>query len=494
MGGIRASNTQRSHSAWVLALCLAVLGPLATVVALGVEPSTFFVDSRRTYLRTNSDSSLDALKIDLALLGIVPGNVIRLERLGAWDCGNPCIDNVTAMGGVFSAGTVLSATNQAHRVPGAIDAGADVFTGPTFFGTLPTDIPQDFLIENTIVQVPAGATHLFVAPLDSLYFDNSDPNGDFRIRISLVDTTAPLIVPTVVGTLGGGGWYVSDVTVSWSVTDPESAITSASGCGTTTLTADTSGTTLTCTATSTGGTSAESVVVMIDRGAPIIDASRSPAANEHGWNNTDVTVSFDCSDVLSGIDSCPSDATLTNEGAGQSVTGTATDVAGNESSEIVDGINIDKTSPTVEYSGNAGMYTIDQQIEITCTAADALSGLDSETCADVSGPASAFPLGTNTFSSTATDLAGNTGAGSTTFTVVVTLTSLCDLTRQFADDADIAQSLCVKLEAAQRSEERGNLRARTGQLGAFANEVEAQRGKAFTPDEAELLLALGAAL
>ncbi len=38
------------------------------------------------------------------------------------------------------------------------------------------------------------------------------------------DITKPVVVPTVSGTLGTQGWYTSDVTVSWSVSDPESAV------------------------------------------------------------------------------------------------------------------------------------------------------------------------------------------------------------------------------------------------------------------------------
>ena len=43
-------------------------------------------------------------------------------------------------------------------------------------------------------------------------------------------TTPPRsITPSVTGTLGNNGWYRSDVSVSWSVTDAESEITSTQG-------------------------------------------------------------------------------------------------------------------------------------------------------------------------------------------------------------------------------------------------------------------------
>jgi hypothetical protein len=60
------------------------------------------------------------------------------------------------------------------------------------------------------------------------------------------------------------------VAVSWSVTDDESDITSESGCAPTTVSADTPGLTLTCSAASAGGTSSHSVTVKRDATAPVV--------------------------------------------------------------------------------------------------------------------------------------------------------------------------------------------------------------------------------
>jgi CSLREA domain-containing protein len=152
---------------------------------------------------------------------------------------------------------------------------------------------------------------------------------------------------------------------------------------------------------------------------PVIVASAAPPPNANGWNNTDVTVSWNVSDPESGIaasSGCET-TTLTTETTGTTLTCSASNGAGLSSSESVT-VAIDKTPPTVTYAGNAGVYTVDQTVNITCSAADNLSGIDSTTCADISGPASSFGLGTHTFSATATDLAGHVGSGSTTFTVI----------------------------------------------------------------------------
>ena len=86
--------------------------------------------------------------------------------------------------------------------------------------------------------------------------------------------------------------------------------------------------------------------INVDKTAPTIVTQRSVAANAAGWNNSDVTVSFVCSDGLSGAASC-SPAQVFAEGAGQSAHGTATDLAGNTASVTLAGINVDKTAPTI---------------------------------------------------------------------------------------------------------------------------------------------------
>ncbi|MDP8905429.1 MAG: PxKF domain-containing protein [Chloroflexota bacterium] len=234
------------------------------------------------------------------------------------------------------------------------------------------------------------------------------------------DTTAPSITPTITGTLGDNGWYTSNVDVSWTVVDNESAISSSSGCGSTTISADTAGTTLTCTATSAGGTNSKSVTIKRDATAPSASASASPAPNANGWNNTTVTVTFTGTDSLSGIASCTTAATLSTEGAGQSASGTCTDNAGNVSSQATaSNINIDKTAPSVSLAGGPAhgdsYYFGSVPAAPTCNASDLLSGLPSGTISP-SGYSNA--VGTHTVSCSATDLAGNSNSASATYTVL----------------------------------------------------------------------------
>ena len=68
-------------------------------------------------------------------------------------------------------------------------------------------------------------------------------SGSFQVQTPVpTDTTPPVVTPSVVGTLGDNGWYTSNVNVSFTVTDPESTVTSQSaGCAGATVTSDTDG-------------------------------------------------------------------------------------------------------------------------------------------------------------------------------------------------------------------------------------------------------------
>src|SRR5512144_130524 len=67
----------------------------------------------------------------------------------------------------------------------------------------------------------------------------------------------------------------------------------------------------------------------LDNDLPGISATVTPPPNANGWNNTDVTVSFACTDAFSGVASCTAPVKVTSEGAHQVVTGTVIDRAGN---------------------------------------------------------------------------------------------------------------------------------------------------------------------
>jgi hypothetical protein len=179
----------------------------------------------------------------------------------------------------------------------------------------------------------------------------------FRTFVSQTpaDTTAPAIVPAVEGTLGENGWYRSDVTLQWSLTENESpASLAASGCVDQTITADQAATTYSCSATSDGGSAGPvDVTVKRDASAPSIECGTNPT----GWQAANVTLSCAASDVG------PSGLAISDDGSFQLSTGvdegqetstattparTVTDLAGNEATVGPFSFSVDRKAPSVK--------------------------------------------------------------------------------------------------------------------------------------------------
>lgn len=158
------------------------------------------------------------------------------------------------------------------------------------------------------------------------------------------------------------------------------------------------------------------ITLKVDDIAPLIHGVKTPDANGFGWNNSDVSVSFDCTDGQSAIEHCTDDRVVDTEGQNQSVTGHAEDSAGNPASDTVSGISIDKTAPGLEgeatQPANAfGWYNDD--VTVHWTATDALSGVDASTTPEdtvVAGEGNDLVAGPVS----AADRAGNTTTASVT--------------------------------------------------------------------------------
>lgn len=122
------------------------------------------------------------------------------------------------------------------------------------------------------------------------------------------------------------------------------------------------------------------VSVTLDTTTPTIKYSASPVANAEGWNKDNVTVTFSCSDDVQ-VASCSSPVTLSTEGAGQTVTGTAVDEAGNSTSVITSAINIDKTPPTASgVTLSSGLILLAGTENISASVNDTLSGVTGGEC------------------------------------------------------------------------------------------------------------------
>jgi hypothetical protein len=161
------------------------------------------------------------------------------------------------------------------------------------------------------------------------------------------------------GPVGEPGWFVGNVTISWTVTG---ALSSAGCEAAVQLTQDTAGTTRTCRATNLEGTT--TVVtspIRIDKTAPLATAvatARPPDVN--GFYRSPVALAWSGADATSGIHSCTTATYSGPDGAGAPA-GTCRDRAGNVSAPLPFALRYDASAPAltaVAATGGDGVVSL----------------------------------------------------------------------------------------------------------------------------------------
>ena len=222
------------------------------------------------------------------------------------------------------------------------------------------------------------------------------------------DTTPPTITAVATPRANANGWNKTNVTVRFVCADTGSGIATCPA--PTIVSGEGANQVISGIATDkAGNTATASITVNIDKTAPIVTATPSPAANADGWNNGPVVVTFSATDALSGLapGSLTAPVTLSTDVTNRSVTGHATDLAGNVGSVTRSGINIDQRKPSITVAlspaaNSRGFLHASVTAHFTCT--DARSGIASCPPDQVIATEGA----NQTVSGTAIDKAGNT--------------------------------------------------------------------------------------
>jgi|GEM_PF-4838883 len=165
-------------------LLFALLVCWASVV--NAQSTSLFIplDPRATFLPIRSDDpdARVAEPVSLVGLGIKPGDTISLQVRGDYVvCVYPCSGSTMRTAGLFSSSTSARDSIPCNLPPLTI-----------------TNIPNDFQVGgdtggSVTVQVPANATFLFLAALDYLYGDSSDPDDDYGVILTSSRTIPPRI-------------------------------------------------------------------------------------------------------------------------------------------------------------------------------------------------------------------------------------------------------------------------------------------------------------
>jgi hypothetical protein len=236
--------------------------------------------------------------------------------------------------------------------------------------------------------------------------------------------------------------------------------------------------------------------------APETTASLSPANPDgpDGWYASPVTVSLEATDNMAvarteysldgGATWARYAGAVTLEADGTySLLYRSVDAVGNVEPAKTLELRVDVTAPALAFAELESSYDTSETLTLQIASSDGSSGIDpASTAIALDGVAVtagepialyALPLGAHTAQATVVDRAGHRTTIEAEFVTVATAASLKALVQRFAADgsignAGIANALQAKLAS--------------GQLGAFINQVKAQRGKHIAANAADVLL------
>ena len=354
-----------------------VAGSIAVGDTLYLEAngSTLTVKHNGSVILTATDNTYSSGYVGINVDNIIPtGNAISLWD--GTDFASPLGIAITPASATVPAGLIQKFVAQERYPDGTAQ---DVTSSVTWSSTSPSVATVNSVGQANGLVV--GSTTI-QASLGSL-------TGSAALIVQSPSLTGVLVQPALGGTVVGGtqqfsatGVYSDGSTqnltpsVSWSSSAASIATINANG-----LSTGIGSGRAVITASSSGAIrGSASLNVTTAATPPSISASVSPAPNANGWNNTNVTVTFNCGAGSAAIVNCPGPQTISSQGMGQIVSGTVTDAAGNMATASVT-LNIDETLPTVTVTAPSdGAAFSASPITATGTVSDATSGVSTVTC------------------------------------------------------------------------------------------------------------------
>lgn len=158
-------------------------------------------------------------------------------------------------------------------------------------------------------------------------------------------------------------------------------------------------------------------------------------------------------------------------------------------------IKLDLVEPELHLQGESS-YTIDQQVSITCSAADVTSSVYGTPCDGPLLQTQAYLLepGENKVTFSVEDLAGHRTTVTHAFTVTATYDGLKSVTNAFLRETgdkaseSVEKSYNKKLEQAKEKADSGHIEAARGIMNGYIGQVRGHTGKFFTEEQASILV------
>ena len=252
--------------------------------------------------------------------------------------------------------------------------------------------------------------------------DNAGNAGAEETLTVKIDKTGPGIIPEMDGQPNVHGWFNRNVTITFTASDEPGGSGLAMVDPSVVVSFEAANQEIVGIARDIADNeSTAPVTLSIDKTPPAIALSSRTVANAFDWNNEDVTVSWNCSDGLSGAVSLSASQTVSSEGAGQSAIGTCADLADNTSSDTVPGINIDKTAPsiTILSPADGSVHLLNAPVAANYGCADALSGIAACSGSVANGGAlDTATVGVKSLLVNASDVAGNVASAASNYAVL----------------------------------------------------------------------------
>lgn len=398
----------------------------ATVTGTGTAPAVIRADcsnSRRKELRLDTAGETVEWRCDASSLTVnfVSGAAEFWKVTWGWTRIMPTAANTTV-----TAGSPVTA-DPTNTAPVAVtifdenlmEIGSFSLDPGESVGVDFVDVGGEFTLQLEVLN--GGTDGLVSVTLFGQPVALQQGNGPTTFDIT-PDVTAPVITAQISGTLGNNGFYTSDVTVTWTVTDAESAATST-GCAAQSVTQDTTGVTFTCVAQSEGGSASQSVTITRDATAPVITVPADITTVALSAAGAVVTYTATVQDVIDATTSvaCVPASGSTFAIGSTTVTCTAADAAGNAASSTFM-VSVTNTAPTFTAPANRTVEATSAAgaaVTYTASGTDAEEGPIAAVCAPASG--ATFPLGSTIVNCTVTDRVGAAVSASFTVNVVDTI-------------------------------------------------------------------------